>query len=197
MINFATAIRVARAIHGYEWIAKNLSASKPTIDKWANQESEPEKSYREIIMKSLEGLLDERQALIDLLSHPAGYGVQMAGLIHIRNLEDRTIAVCEELYKDGEKAGYEETIHECVEKAVDKFLNIRHRTEYGLDYDEEAWAESHIQEKLEQLESMVGDWHESDSDLPLNEFMGLTSEQYALFVSNPKQLAQEIIQCQE
>jgi hypothetical protein len=77
----------------------------------------------------------ERQALIDILSHPAGYGVQMAGLIQIRNLEDRTIAVYEEFCEDGIQL-WREDIYEDVEVAVDKFLEMRHRAELGLDYEE-------------------------------------------------------------
>jgi hypothetical protein len=130
--SFTSMIKAAIAVYGYERLAQMLSCSKPTADRWASGKSAPALSYQLLIGAELDGLLLERKALIDLLSHPAGYGVQMAGTIEIRNLEDETIAV------SGEELGYEETVHESVEEAVDKFLKIRHETEYGLDYDEEA-----------------------------------------------------------
>ena len=74
---------------------------------------------------------DERQILIDLISHPAGYGVQMTGYIEIRVLEDGDIAVCEYFENDD----YEEKIYEDIEKAVDSFLETRHRRKMGLDYE--------------------------------------------------------------
>ncbi len=75
---------------------------------------------------------DERQTLIDLISHPAGYGVQMNGYVEIRVLEcSNDIVVCEWF----EGKNYEEKNYENVEEAVDSFLEIRHRRKMGLDYE--------------------------------------------------------------
>ena len=97
----------------------------------------------------------ERQTLIDLLSHPAGYGVQMAGWVDIRVLESREFAVCEYFDERNTHMGgnYEEQIFTDVTDAVDEFLKIRHRLEMGLDYDEKHWREAGLREAREAREA--------------------------------------------
>lgn len=81
--------------------------------------------------------MNERQTLIDILTQPAGYGVQIAGYLDIRVLESGQIAVCEFF----DRGGFEESIFDDIEKAVNKFLEIRERRKLGLDYDKESWKE--------------------------------------------------------
>lgn len=80
--------------------------------------------------------IKERRTLIDLLSHPAGYGIQMAGLVDIRVLESRKIAVCEYFDNDTNMSDYKEEIFDNTKDAVNKFLEIRYRRQLGLDFDD-------------------------------------------------------------
>jgi hypothetical protein len=38
----------------------------------------------------------------------------------------------------------------------------------------------------EAFDDAVGEWHDSDSDLPLHEYLGLTWDEYAAVVSSPR-----------
>jgi hypothetical protein len=43
-----------------------------------------------------------------------------------------------------------------------------------------------IADPEEALDDYIAEWHESDTRLPLHEWLGLTQEQYALFVEKPE-----------
>ena len=79
----------------------------------------------------------EKIVLMDLLSHPAGYGVQMGGYLEIRPLESGDFAVCEYFNGEANKGmgDYNESLFESVEDAVDEFLRIRHQRKIDLDYE--------------------------------------------------------------
>lgn len=42
---------------------------------------------------------------------------------------------------------------------------------------------------LDQIDDFVGEWHDSDSTLPLSEFLGMTFAEYKSWVENAESLA--------
>ena len=46
---------------------------------------------------------------------------------------------------------------------------------------------------FEDIDDFIGTWHESDTDLPLPEFLGMTDKEYEMWVENPKRLLKKVI----
>ena len=78
--------------------------------------------------------LDEHQMICRLIQQPAGYSVDLFGILTLRSLEDGRWAVS---YDPPEQTGMQpwESIHGQPEDAVTKFLEARKELKLGADHE--------------------------------------------------------------
>jgi len=76
--------------------------------------------------------MTEKELLVQLLQHPAGFTIDLLGLVEVRRLEDGLFAVA---FSEPE-GQFHETLYDEADQAVDLFLHYRETK--GVGFDKEA-----------------------------------------------------------